>query len=190
MSATFISLHNKHCVGCGHFVDGAREFHDSCHFTKGNTMCPAKTHKLGIGVPVEKAATSLSEAMFNGDAAEVSTLAQRLAKYPVVQQQAVFSRAFDLWANHYGIEIGGDDDADEETGSDAQETAQAQSTGTGTMPQQIVQTDLPVVEAPAPAVVAVVTAPAQQAAVVATPAATAPTGDGAGGSDDDDEWTD
>ena len=94
MSATnvaFVPLANNKCNTCGHLVSHAKNFHDNCHFTKGNANCPAKVFQLGVGVNVEKASQAIAEAFHACDVEALQKHINRLAGFKPVQTREVLS---------------------------------------------------------------------------------------------------
>ena len=124
MSATnvaFVPLANNKCNTCGHLVSHAKNFHDNCHFTKGNANCPAKVFQLGVGVNVEKASQAIAEAFHACDVEALQKHINRLAGFKPVQTREVLSLVFNKTALLYGIEISDSDEGDDE---DAEQEAE------------------------------------------------------------------
>ena len=126
MSATnvaFVPLANNKCNTCGHLVSHAKNFHDNCHFTKGNANCPAKVFQLGVGVNVEKASQAIAEAFHACDVEALQKHVNRLAGFKPVQTREVLSLVFNKTALLYGIEIAdGEDDQAEQEAEDGDES--------------------------------------------------------------------
>ena len=117
MSATnvaFVPLANNKCNTCGHLVSHAKNFHDNCHFTKGNANCPAKVFQLGVGVNVEKASQAIAEAFHACDVEALQKHINRLAGFKPVQTREVLSLVFNKTALLYGIEISDSDEGDDD----------------------------------------------------------------------------
>ena len=126
MSATnvaFVPLANNKCNTCGHLVSHAKNFHDNCHFTKGNANCPAKVFQLGVGVNVEKASQAIAEAFHACDVEALQKHINRLAGFKPVQTREVLSLVFNKTALLYGIEIAdGEDEQAEQDAEDGDES--------------------------------------------------------------------
>lgn len=127
MSATnvaFVPLANSKCNTCGHLVGHAKVFHDNCHFTKGNSNCPAKVFQIGVGVNVEKASQAIAEALHACDVDALQKHVNRLAGFKKVQSREVLSLVFNKTALLYGIEIS-DSDEEDEDGDGAEQEQEA-----------------------------------------------------------------
>ncbi len=106
----FIPVSNKDCVGCGHLVTYAKVFHESCHFSNGNTQCPAAKIQIGLGMNTEKASDAIATALFNKDVIALQKHVNRLAGYNTQLTEEVLDMVFDKTALMHGIEIGNDED--------------------------------------------------------------------------------
>lgn len=116
MNIKFISLANSSCTSCSHLVVEARQTFDTCHYTKGNTQCPAQNFRIGVGVNIEKASAAIAEALYAKDAQELAKHVNRLTKFHASQTSQVLEKAFTKTAELYGYEV------EEEPYGDAPET--------------------------------------------------------------------
>lgn len=124
---SFIPLANTKCNTCGHLVAHAKQFHDGCHFTKGNDACPAKTFQIGVGVNVEKASQAIADALFNKDVIALQRHVNKLAGYKPVQTEQVLEAVFNKYALLHGLEIEDTEDEDLEDEDDIEGTGDEDS---------------------------------------------------------------
>jgi hypothetical protein len=177
---SFIPLANAKCNTCGHLVAHAKQFHDGCHFTKGNDACPAKTFQIGVGVNVEKASQAIADALFNKDVIALQRHVNKLSGYKPVQTEQVLEAVFNKYALLHGLEIEDgeeeEDDGDEDSAEDAGDADESDGDTDG----ENNKGDYVNVSATATATATAIEAPAETGEAQAPAAVDA----------DDDEWND
>lgn len=102
MNTQFIPMANKSCTSCGYLVSTATKYFEQCHYTKGNTQCPAQHFKIGVGVNIEKASTAIAEALYAKDVEALAKHINRLATFDRDQTEQVLDLVFDKTAVLYG----------------------------------------------------------------------------------------
>jgi predicted nucleic acid-binding Zn-ribbon protein len=125
MNTQFVPVANRDCTRCGHLVTSSKTFFDSCHYTKGNTQCPAQHYKIGLGVNIEKASTAIAEALFAKDVDALARHLNKLVTFQRTQTVEVLDKVFDKTAVLYGLELEDVEEAD----SDETETVQVMEIG-------------------------------------------------------------
>lgn len=48
MEKEYLAVYSEKCLRCSHFVEGAQRTYTKCHFSKGNSYCPAKEVRVVI----------------------------------------------------------------------------------------------------------------------------------------------
>lgn len=127
MTETFIPLDNKNCLTCAYLVTDAKVFRDQCP-SLGTSLCPAGQFKIGIGVNIDKASTSIALALYEKDAEKLAKLLNKLTKFPKSETTKVLDLVFDKTAAHYGIVVG---DAGEEEEAEQLATSAIAAAGAG-----------------------------------------------------------
>ena len=64
------------CLRCRHLAGALAEEEFPCF---DDDICPAKFYRISLGIPINKHATKLAEAMADGNAANVSKLTKQLS---------------------------------------------------------------------------------------------------------------
>jgi hypothetical protein len=72
---------DKPCLQCGHLVKGATKFHDSCHFSNGNKLCPAQHLTIEKNVNAKKAAAAIAKAVNENDLEKTLAHLSKLWEY-------------------------------------------------------------------------------------------------------------
>ena len=106
----FIPLFHKACKDCGHLFADERKLYENCHFSKGNTACPARTLYIGVGVNIEKASDGVAGAIINQDAIQLAKLADKLQGYQPEQTKKVLALVREKILNSYGVSFDKDGD--------------------------------------------------------------------------------
>lgn len=74
-----VIIDNENCTNCMHFCETGTKNYNKCHFSKGNTNCPAKTTRIIIGIPIGITARAIARATLKGDFNRVAELTTALA---------------------------------------------------------------------------------------------------------------
>lgn len=62
MSKEYLEIYSSRCLRCAHFVEGAKHKYDDCHYSAGNTDCPASEVRIISTGKVRRAAKLIKEA--------------------------------------------------------------------------------------------------------------------------------
>jgi hypothetical protein len=90
------------CMSCVHLCpETGTQSPTSCHYDAGNEDCPARTTVIQLGMSrkeIEKAATAIVEATFNGDFERLNLASQRLSRKSESVRASVSARVLELQA--------------------------------------------------------------------------------------------
>ena len=85
-----VIAYSKNCSRCAYLVGWAKEHFDDCHYTNGNTACPAQMIKIVLGFPINKAARSIAKSILNQDVIKTSKRMRHLKKAdPAIQSRVM-----------------------------------------------------------------------------------------------------
>lgn len=84
-----LQVFKPECLKCGHLVSFAEHRYKSCHFTAGNTMCPAEGILIQIQIPVDSIVRNFIRAEEAGDSKKLSKLYSALATKPSWAQRQI-----------------------------------------------------------------------------------------------------
>lgn len=76
----YLALYSRNCKRCKHLDPDEDTAYDDCHFSKGNTQCPASEVRLVVVGAAERAATMLRQARKVGDLAQEAKILKAVAK--------------------------------------------------------------------------------------------------------------
>ena len=95
-----IRLYEEKCVVCKHLFPSCSKskFYIKCHYTKGNTDCPAQDLKFIVGVNVDARVDSIISLLDKGDFAKLIRVMQRMVKLDKSEAQRVLDRIRDKLA--------------------------------------------------------------------------------------------
>jgi hypothetical protein len=84
-----VMIYNANCLGCGHLVPHVKHKFKSCHFSKGNTQCPASSVQILIDIDLEPIVTAFVASKREGDNKRLARLYTQLASKPEWQQNRI-----------------------------------------------------------------------------------------------------
>lgn len=83
-------LYKKRCLNCAYLVGHKETYYEECHYMNGNSLCPASTTKIVVGVPVEKASRAIARAILSGDTRNVTRKINKLQdKDPLIIERVM-----------------------------------------------------------------------------------------------------
>jgi hypothetical protein len=71
-------IYKPECLACLQLCETGIKVYQKCHYTAGNDSCPAATIRIVVGVPIDRAATSIVGAMRNNDLVRLGALTAKL----------------------------------------------------------------------------------------------------------------
>lgn len=71
-------IYKPECLTCLQLCETGTKVYQKCHYTAGNDSCPAATIRIVVGVPIDRAATSIVGAMRNNDLVRLGALTAKL----------------------------------------------------------------------------------------------------------------
>ena len=75
-------LYSEKCLKCKHLTDlGKTVDNKQCHYSAGNTDCPARYMFFTQGINMRKAAEALAKAKSSGDTTRMSRIYKKLSGY-------------------------------------------------------------------------------------------------------------
>lgn len=80
MTKEVFALYSRECLSCGHLVSGLPEKPKPCHFSKGNSDCPASEVVITMTKRLKVMAAELKKARREHDAAAESRILAHIAK--------------------------------------------------------------------------------------------------------------
>jgi len=85
----FIIYHPK-CLRCNFLSEHGKFLYEDCHYTKGNTNCPASETRIVVGVNVNLTAKRMVEAINTGNTELLAKINSRIAnKDPIIIKQVM-----------------------------------------------------------------------------------------------------
>lgn len=84
-----VEIFQEKCLTCSHLVAFAQKSYSKCHFSKGNTQCPAQSLRISVRVPVEQIGRQFKSAKLSNDNARLARLYAKLSTFPDWYQQRV-----------------------------------------------------------------------------------------------------
>lgn len=84
-----IEIFKPECLGCGHLVPFVDHKYKKCHFSRGNTHCPAQSVQIQVRIPAEEIAQRFITAERIGDNLALARLYTKLASKPEWAQKRI-----------------------------------------------------------------------------------------------------
>ncbi len=88
----YLALYSTKCKRCSHLDPEAPKTFNNCHYSKGNTECPAKEVQIAIVGEAKRYATAAKKARRAGDLAREAEILEAVAK-----RSAAFQHKFQEW---------------------------------------------------------------------------------------------
>jgi hypothetical protein len=76
----YLALYSKNCKRCKHLDPDEKIAYDDCHYSKGNTQCPASEVQIVVVGAAERAALLLKQARAQGDLVREAKILKAVAK--------------------------------------------------------------------------------------------------------------
>lgn len=80
MAKDYLEVYSSRCLRCSHLVEGAPRRYDSCHYTAGNTDCPAAEVRIVPTGKVRRAAALIKKARAEKDPAQEAKILESISK--------------------------------------------------------------------------------------------------------------
>ena len=90
MKKDVICMYSEKCLRCKHLTDLPEEVKNfkKCHYTSGNSHCPAQYIFLTKGVNLDTICSKLKSARQDGNTKRMGVLLEKISKlHPTVQEQ-------------------------------------------------------------------------------------------------------
>lgn len=88
-----LALYSRNCKTCKHLDPEEEKVFEKCHFSKGNTECPAQEIRFAIVGEAKRFATALQKAKKQKDLAKEVKILEAVAK-----RSAAFQHKFREWS--------------------------------------------------------------------------------------------
>jgi hypothetical protein len=93
-----VMIYHAKCLRCQHLTSTGTRIFNACHFSNGNTDCPAKSIRIVIGINFERAASLISQAMLSGDTVKLKSLMEKLESRDEIVRKRVMTLASQMLA--------------------------------------------------------------------------------------------
>jgi hypothetical protein len=86
-----VEIFCENCLQCKHLVPHAQQSFKQCHYSKGNTKCPAAEIQIVIGVDTDRIVRGIMKSMNEQDTMGLARKYQKLSTKPEWVQQRVMA---------------------------------------------------------------------------------------------------
>jgi hypothetical protein len=89
---SIVPVYRKRCLKCTALTEFGEKLWSSCHFSKGNTLCPAASIRITQALPLDRMAQQYVEAERNQNFTLVAQYAARMATFSETNRNVLTKR--------------------------------------------------------------------------------------------------